>query len=211
MSETLFPLAGTVASNVVSVLLRRPRAIGLIIPDVILQEVELDSLEITDHPVESSAPITDHSYKKPRQVVMRCGWSNGANLRVFGFAVPGVTQGLASGVSSLLSGRFNIGPRGYIDDVYEQLLTLQSSREPFTLVTGKRRHENMLIEELAVTTEVDSEHALMVIARMREVILVNTTTATVPAQASQASPQQTAAVQSRGQVAPVPAFLPGEI
>ena len=211
MSDSLFPAAATVASNVVSVLLRRPRAIGVIIPDVILQEVEMDSLEITDHPVESSAPITDHSYKKPRQVIMRCGWSNSASVRLFGFAIPGVSQGLVGGVSSLLAGRFNIGPRGYIDDVYEQLLTLQSSREPFTLVTGKRRHQNMLIEEIAVTTEVDSEHALMIIARMREVILVNTTTTSVPAQADQASPQQTAAVQPRGQVAPVPAFLPGEI
>lgn len=52
------------------------RSIDSIVAHVTLEEVGTDELQITDHPVEQGAEITDHAYKKNPEVVIRCGWSN---------------------------------------------------------------------------------------------------------------------------------------
>jgi hypothetical protein len=41
------------------------RKIGVIIPDVVVSEKHSDTLEITEHPVETGAAISDHAYKRP--------------------------------------------------------------------------------------------------------------------------------------------------
>jgi hypothetical protein len=43
---------------------------------VTIDEDHEDDLEITQHPVETGAAITDHAYKKPSEVRVRVGWSN---------------------------------------------------------------------------------------------------------------------------------------
>jgi soluble lytic murein transglycosylase-like protein len=49
------------------------RKIGMIIPDVVVSEKHSDTLEITEHPVETGAAISDHAYKRPSEVVMEVG------------------------------------------------------------------------------------------------------------------------------------------
>lgn len=46
------------------------RSIGGIIPDVIIEEVHTDEIELTQHPVQQGAAITDHKFKKPMQLKM---------------------------------------------------------------------------------------------------------------------------------------------
>lgn len=41
------------------------RSIGGIIPDVTIEEVHTDEIELTQHPVQQGAAITDHKFKKP--------------------------------------------------------------------------------------------------------------------------------------------------
>lgn len=128
------------------------RSIGTIIPDVTIEEVHRDELEITQHPVERGSPITDHSFMRPLELSVRVGWSN--------------------------SGR---GP-SYITDVYSALQDLQQSGQPFSVTTGKRSYDNMLIASLIQTTNAQTgDYALIVQALLREVILVDTQAATVPA------------------------------
>lgn len=52
------------------------RVIGTIIPDVVVEEHHRDQLVITDHPVERGAAISDHAFKLPVEVEIRCGFSN---------------------------------------------------------------------------------------------------------------------------------------
>lgn len=132
------------------------RMIGTLMPGVTVQESHRDDMAITDHPVERGAAISDHAFMLPAQVEMRCGWSD--------------TQG---------------GP-GYVRQVYEALLTLQRMREPFHVFTGKRAYTNMLIRSLGVNTDEKTEHALMVVCVLREVIIVDTQTVTAGAQANPA-------------------------
>jgi len=46
------------------------RSIGGIIPDVVVEETHTDEIEITQHPVQQGAAISDHSYKKPMTLKM---------------------------------------------------------------------------------------------------------------------------------------------
>ncbi|MDD1617191.1 MAG: hypothetical protein LUQ28_12065 [Methylococcaceae bacterium] len=46
------------------------RSIGGIIPDVVVEETHSDEMEITQHPVQQGAAISDHAYKKPMMLKM---------------------------------------------------------------------------------------------------------------------------------------------
>ncbi len=141
---------------------RHSRSIGPLLPDVVIEEVHRDELIITDHPVERGAAVSDHAFKRPSEIEIRCGWSN----------------------SSARS-------EGYVKEVYEEFLALQAEREPFDVSTGKRAYQNMLVRSLAVTTDEKSEHALMVVAGLREVIIVETQMTSAP-KSAQSMPEKTA-------------------
>jgi hypothetical protein len=197
-------LLGIAAANLATVLLRRPRRIATIVPDCVLEEVALDELQITEHPVEVGAPISDHAYRRPSELIMKVGWSNSSSARLFGFAVPGLSRGLTTAVTSL-------GEKDYVTDVYEQLLALQRDREPFTVVTGKRTFRNMLVQSLAVTTDETTENTLLVVARMREVIIVTAAVRTVPPRDQQQDPARTDGAEDTGPARTAPEDLPPPI
>jgi hypothetical protein len=155
-----------VGGQVLNVLLRRGRSIAGIIPQVVLEEHHHDEMVITSHPVQNGANITDHSYKAPATVTMRCGWSDSASVFNLGMSLPTVK------------------------DAYDQLLALQDNREPFDLVTGKRTYKNMLLKSLDVTTDKDSENALFVEAQFQQVIIVDTAQTTLKPQAELANPEK---------------------
>lgn len=188
-------LAATGGGAIASILLRRPRAIGTIIPDVVVEEVHNDELVITDHPVEQGAAISDHAYKRPSEVIVKCAWSNSSSVSIGGFAIPGVSRGALATISSF-------GERDYVTSAYKELLELQKSRKPFDLITGKARYPNMLIASLGVTTDQESEEALMVVARLRQVIIVQTQSTNIPPKDQQRAPEETAAPEQRGTVQP---------
>lgn len=156
------------------VLVRPRRSIGGLYPDVIIEESHEDSLEITEHPVEQGAAIHDHAFKKPETVTIRGGVSDASD-----------------------SG----GEKASVE-FYEKLLELQKKREPFDIVTGKRRHKNMLIESLSVITGPDTENCLVFTAECREVIIVKTQVTSVPPRRNQASPGKTGATADKGQQQP---------
>ena len=128
------------------------RAIGTIYPDVVIDEMHRDEMQITMHPVEIGAPITDHAFRMPAMIEMRAGWSDSSAQAV-----------------------------GYVQEVYQELLALQRSRKLFSVSTGKRQYTNMLLRSLLVRTDETSEFALMTIAVAQEVLLTSVTTSETPA------------------------------
>ena len=142
---------------------------------VTLEERHHDELVITDHPVEQGASISDHAYKKPSELTMTIGWSN-------------------SNLSSIASLQFG----NYSRSTYQDLLTLQKSRTPFDISTGKRKYSNMLIQSLDTTTDAKTENSLIVTLHCREVIIVQTTTTQLQPAANMTSPQKTAAMSNTG-------------
>src|SRR5262245_24664411 len=108
------------AGSLVGILSAQPhRNIGGIVMNITIEEEGTDELEITEHPVEQGASISDHAYKRPAYLRVRAASSN--------------------------SSRQAAGNPNYAQDVYNKLLALQSNGQVFTVVTGKRTYNNMLM------------------------------------------------------------------
>lgn len=168
--------------DVLSVLFnQRSRKIGLIIPDVVVSEKHQDALEITEHPVEIGAPVSDHSYKRPAEVTMEIGFSGGGSLLDF-------ADTSAIGIS------LGASPK----EIYQQILDLQASRIPFDVTTGKRQYSNMLIRAIDVTTDRTSENVLMCVLTLREVIISQTESISVADKADMQDGVSTSSVQNTG-------------
>lgn len=223
---------------------RTYRAIGNIIANVTVEERHQDDLEITDHPIEQGAVISDHAFKRPVEVTIECAWSNSpsTSATLLGGSTGALTIPLASSVQNQLAGavlpaiggssgagnfaianlstlisnplisfgaQVNSGTgvgTSTVQDVYQQLLALQNSAVPFTVYTGKRKYDSMLIKSMTVRTDKTTENALIAQLVCRQVIIVTTSIVAIPAPASdQASPQDTAGVVEAGtkQLAPV--------
>lgn len=150
-----------------------------------LQEIHSDALQTTDHPVERSADITDHAFKRPAEVMLHCGWSSSSSEALVGAAVA-----LFSGGSPTSA--------DYIDSVYSQLLALQESRVPFSITTTRRQYDDMLLIGLQVTTDNRTSNALMVTATCKQIIIVDTQVSTMPPKANQANPASTAEIENAG-------------
>ncbi|MDU3155018.1 MAG: hypothetical protein E7B34_05005 [Hafnia alvei] len=160
---------------------QQSRRIGLIVPSVVISEKHNDTLEITEHPVEVGAAISDHAYRRPSEVVMHVGFAGGGSLLDF---LDTTSFGLSVGLS----------PK----ETYQELLDLQNSRVPFDVVTGKRIYSNMLIRALEVTTDRTSENVLSAVLTLREVIITSTTTTQVAVKEDMKLGANTSAVQNSG-------------
>lgn len=166
---------------------QQSRRIGLIVPSVVVSEKHSDTLEITEHPVETGAPVSDHAYKRPSEVVMEVGFAGGGSLLDF---IDTSSLGLTLGLS----------PK----ETYQKILDLQSSRIPFDVVTGKRLYSNMLIRAIEVTTDRTSENVLMAVLTLREVIITQTQQIAVADKADMKEGANTSAVINSGTKAAKP-------
>lgn len=166
---------------------QQSRRIGLIVPSVVVSEKHNDTLEITEHPVETGAPVSDHAYKRPSEVVMEVGFAGGGSLLDF---IDTSSLGLTLGLS----------PK----ETYQQILDLQSSRIPFDVVTGKRLYSNMLIRAIEVTTDRTSENVLMAVLTLREVIITQTQQISVADKTDMKEGANTSAVINSGTKAAKP-------
>lgn len=167
-------IAIAAAEGLIGAFFSRYRSIGGIIADVTIEEVHVDESEITNHPVEQGAAITDHAYDQPQRVTIIAGWSN----------------------SSLQS----LGNPNYVQEVYQSFLALKSARIPFDIITGKRMYSNMLIERIIERTDKNWENAMQLTLECREVILVNTQTVSVPPNNVQSTPSSNGAPQNLGTI-----------
>ena len=147
--------------------------------EVTVEELHDDDLVITQHPVEQGAIISDHAYKLPPEVRIRCGWSNSR---------PSYSDDM------LVS-----GSPTYAEEVYEQIIKLQMLREPFVVYTAKRYYEDMLVASVRVNTNPSSEYALLADITLRQVLLVSTKLSLTNASAMR-SPETTKATQRVGEV-----------
>lgn len=185
---TAVGVGAQVLGQLTSALFMSGRSIGGIIPDVTIEEHHTDTLTITEHPIEKGASVSDHAFLNPSEVTMRVAWSSSRSL-----------------ANSIVTGTILTGAINSVAELYRQLLDRQKSREPFDLVTGKRTYESMLIKSLSVTTDKDSENALIVTAILRQVRLVTAQAAALAPAAAHASPQDTAAPSDIGTKQPIKA------
>ncbi len=198
--SSLYPVA-TIGLG--SLLLRSPRGFftqggtqpstSLFIPQVAIEEIHMDELMVTDHPVESGSAISDHAYKLPVHVRLHWAWSDspavnqGLLSAAMSFASGSVGNALglvSAGVqtvnafSSLLSGNST----SQIKSIYQNLIALQNSRMLFSIVTGKRSYKNMLMKSIQVLTDRHFDNALVVQMECREIQIAYTQTVQITSQ-----------------------------
>ena len=172
-----------------TVLVAPKRSIGGLVAHATLEETHSDDLEITEHPIDQGASVTDHAYMRPREVMVRFGFSNSQGL---GGAYS--NAGLPT-LPSVLSG----SGAAQVDEIYQKLLAMQATRQLIDVFTARRKYSNMLIKSLKVSTNKETENALVVDAVFRQVILVSTQVATISAPAdAQAQPKETSLKQDAG-------------
>lgn len=172
-----------------NILIRPKRMIGDIAVQVVVNEQTTDTLTITKQPVQQGASVTDHAYMEPTQF-----------SHTIYFA--------AAGFENVLSGGNGLA------QVYQQLLSLQSSATPFDIVTPKRIYHNMLVTALAMTTDKNTENCLAIHASYQQVIFVPILATTV--QLAKLKSRANAPTQNTGQkssalktIAGIPALLRG--
>lgn len=184
-----------------------------------VRERHMDQLEITDHPVEQGASISDHAFKRPAEVTLEIVWSNSpvvsnglinsavaagaanSNIVRTGAAIYGAVQAIQS-VQSALAGVNS----DQMKTAYDTLLELQENRALFDLTTGKREYVNMVCKTLSVETDEKTENALFVTMVCHQVILVNTQTVSLP-KSTQKNPSDTASTIDQGTKSLIPATL----
>jgi hypothetical protein len=141
------PIIGDAAAAFALITPTGQRSIGTIFPDVAVEEIHRDEMQITVHPVETGTPVTDHSFLMPQTVELRWFWSNSSAQA-----------------------------EGFVQAIYQQLLALQQSRQPQTISTGKRQYTSMLIRSILVRTDPETEFALALIAVAQQLITTSVTT-----------------------------------
>lgn len=174
----------------------------ILIPQATIEEVHHDELVITENPVEFGSNISDHAYKLPAEVVVRFGYSNSPSSQsggIIGAATTiGSTLNQIPGIGAINSGLQTIqsitngNSINQVKDVYQNLLSIQTSLIPFSVYTGKRVYANMLLKSLTINTDKNSENSLMVTATFRQIIFAVTQTISTPINNNaQAIPQST--------------------
>ena len=153
-----------------TILIQSKRMIGTIAVQVVTNENTTDQLTITKQPVQMGAVITDHAYMEPTSF-----------SHTIYFAAPGFTGGTT------------------LQQIYQQLLALQSSAAPFSIITPKRTYTNMLMTSLGMTTDKQTENCLSIHASYQQIILVPVSPTTAIPRSHQKNPGANGATQNAGQ------------
>ncbi|WP_395490367.1 phage baseplate protein [Cedecea davisae] len=121
----------------------RTNLAGFLIPDVVVNELHTDTLQIASHPVEFGPDISDHAWKQPSELNIDCFFRAGGSFVDFANTTA-----------------FNLGIGSSPAQIYQQLLDLQAKAEPFRVMTRRRSYSNMLLKTITVTTAGKSENVL---------------------------------------------------
>lgn len=170
-----------------------PDTVGFIF-DAVVQYQHDDTAEPTENPVEEGAPIVDHVDVKAAELTLKIlhsetpisfvnqlgGLAAAAAGTVadrksgpFAKAVATAGAGALFGVLTSLGG-------SNVKKAYDYLLDTQQRRIPFTVVTGLRRYENMVITSISVNKDVKTGQALDVTVKLKQIRLVKNEKIFVP-------------------------------
>jgi hypothetical protein len=118
--------------------------------DAFLRVDHISKLNITSHPVQIGAPITDHAFLEPAELTIELKMSDSAVSVVKGQFGNDSTRSIAA---------------------YRILKQLQTERIPVRIVTNIKSYDNMLLETLSVPQDYKTRFGLSVTATFRELFV----------------------------------------
>lgn len=123
---------------------------GQIVADSVIEERSADELVITENPVEQGSVINDHAYDLPQDLDLVYVWASGS---------PQAQQ-----------------QQTFLQDTYQQVLSLKQAKILVSVFTGKRQYQNMLIKGISLTTDKDTENILELHLTFKQILLAITST-----------------------------------
>jgi Dit-like tail protein len=144
---------------------------GVLFPDTVMEERCDDDSVITENPVEVGTVNNDHAYDLAQDLEVVAVWDPVKQAN---------------------------GQPGFLDTTYEQLRNLKQAKIFLNVVTGKRAYQNLLLKNISVINDADTENILMARLTFKQLILALTQTVTISSAAQQANPQQTAPTINNG-------------
>lgn len=139
-----------------------------VVLDASVSETHISSADITSHPVELGANITDHVHRLPDTITIQGIVSNTSTA--FPTALPGVA--LINSASNLISGVSN----DLAKKAYDDLRSLVEGKELVKVVTTLREYDSMLLENLSVTRDAENADCLNFTMTARQVRIITTST-----------------------------------
>lgn len=136
--------------------------VGIIL-DALVSEEPVFRADVTKNPVENGASISDHMQLLPVELTME-GVITDAPL---GYAVVGNIQNLVRNVTNIFGGKSRS------IDAFNELRNLQTTRQPFTVLTSLQRYKNMVMTELSPTRNSQTGNAIHFRCKMIQVNIVS--------------------------------------
>ena len=146
--------------------------------DAILSVSTEHNANITSHPVQNGANISDHMYMEPVQITMEIGMSDAMASMVRGQWTGGNTKSVSA---------------------YRKLCELQEARIPFTVLTRLNQYQNMVIRSISVNDDAGTLYGLRASVSMQQILLANVATEKVSAR-----DWTSGSGTNRGEVQPTP-------
>jgi len=137
-----------------------PTAQTFYVFDAVMRIGHQQELTITEHPVQTGAAISEHSYIMPARVVLDVGMSD---------AMDSYEAGMWSGAQSKSV------------SAYQVILALQFARVPLALVTRLRIYPNMIIESVSPEETAKTIGGLRMRVSLKQIFMAQITTVTNPA------------------------------
>jgi len=116
--------------------------------DAVFKVLHQQQLVVTQHPVQTGAPIVDHAYLLPAKVVL--------------------SVGISEAMDSYDAEAYSNGPKSV--SAYQTFLSVQASRKPLTLTTRLRTYTNMVIENIEVIDDHKTVASLRAVISLAQII-----------------------------------------
>lgn len=131
--------------------------------DAVFRTVHYPTRVITEHPIQTGANISDHSYQLPTRVSIEIGMSDVMDI----YTPPmGGGQSYSSDPSKSKS-------------AYQTFLGLQMSGQPFSLYTRLQNYQNMVIESMPTEDDIKTRFGLRATISMRQIFTAEVSTVKV--------------------------------
>ena len=132
-----------------------------VLPNLVLTEQHMESVRVTEQPVEIGAAITDHSFTEPARLQLGYYWTTSS--------IKGIVSDFTGELFSRGISNFS---EAYVFNMYQKLVALKNNRYLCKVVTYKRVYENMVITDLKTVTDVENTYAMPIEITMQEIFMV---------------------------------------
>ncbi len=132
--------------------------VGAVELDASLNETHSSSVDVTQHPVEDGADITDHVRIKPETISI---------------------TGVVTNTPLIFLASFRESPTR-AEEAYETMRELLRNREPISVITTLRQYDNMILTNMQTSRDARTGNVVQCTLNFQEIIIANSETVEAP-------------------------------